>query len=162
MKNLILIPFLALVGCADNDNTVTDPGPEPDTLVSLSEEEPNDIPEMSNILETEELTRYEVLGELTYGDEDYLIHLLPSKDGHIIHLTFEVGHVLSYSALVTIQTTTHTGDRQVLWSAAVEGTQEVMIEIPEGSNFFQMVVERPTLYVDTYSWRAEVEVFTEL
>ena len=162
MKNLILIPFLALVGCADNDNTTVTEPDVPDTLVSFSEEELNDIPEMSNILETEALTQYEVLGDLTYGDEDHIIHVLPSKDGHFIHLTFEVGHVLSYRALVTIQTTTHTGDRQVLWTAAVDGTQEAMIEIPEGSNFWQMVVERPTLYVDTYSWRAEVEVFTEL
>lgn len=159
MKNLIFLSLLTLASCSSSETSETTTAPEPDTLFSFYEEEPNDIEEMANVIYPEGRTQYEVVGTLPYADEDYVIHVLPDKDGHVIHLTFDAGHTLSYTALVTIQTSTDTGERQVLWSAAVDGTEQALIEIPEGTNFWQMRVERGALFVDEYSWRAEVEVF---
>ena len=160
MKNLILIPLLALVGCANNEATETfvDIEPDgPDPIFSFREEEFNDTRLMSNVIQPGNRREYQVLGKLFYGDVDYITSVLPSIGGHAVLVTLEIPE--RFGVFASITTKTIFGGEEVLWAGRVEDLSSVLVEVPENASFWTLRIAGSSLYVDDYIWRAEIEVY---
>ena len=158
MKNLILIPFLALVGCANNETTETFVEPDgPDSIFSFREEEFNDTRLTANVIDPGNRMEYQVIGELSYGDADFITNLLPSIGGHAVHLTLDI--TPNYGSFASVTTKTIFGGEEVLWTGLAEDITEIMVEIPENASFWTFRLIPSSLYVKEFIWRAEIEVY---
>ena len=158
MKKLILIPFLALVGCANNETSETFVEPDgPDPLFSFREEEFNDTRLMSNIIHPGNRMEYQVIGQLHFGDIDYITSILPSIGGHTVNVTLDIPY--EFGVYARIETKTIFGGEQLLWTGLAEDITEVMVEIPENASFWTLGLTGSSLYVKDYIWRAEIEVY---
>ena len=153
MKNLILIPFLALVGCA-NTSTIQI---EPESFdVIFSEGEYNDHQELSTVLNSDESFDYQVVGTIHYGDIDYITNVLPTDAGATIHVTLDISYPAGTFA--AIFTKDSNGEEQMVWTRLARGVEEVYFTVPEGCIWWDLRLAGSSLYTKEYLWRAEVEV----